>query len=55
MVIPILKDLGLPLPRIIEKPRTWTDKNNGLLWGGVVVLMGVMLLLGFFLRWRHEL
>lgn len=53
VVIPILKDLGLPLPRIIEKPRTWTDKNNGLLWGGVVVLMGVMLLLGFFLRWRH--
>lgn len=44
VAIPVLKDLGLPLPPIREKPRTWIDKNPILLWGGGAGL-GVLLLL----------
>lgn len=43
VAIPVLKDLGLPLPRIREQPRTWIDKNPILVWGGGAGL-GVLLL-----------
>lgn len=44
VAIPVLKDLGLPLPRIREKPRTWIDNHPNLVWGGGAGL-GVLLLL----------
>jgi Trypsin-like peptidase domain/FHA domain len=45
VVIPVLKDLGLPLPKIREKPRTWTEQNATLVWSGAAGLMLVLLLL----------
>ena len=53
VVIPVLKDLGMALPRITEKPRTWTGTNNSLLCGGAAGLILIMLLLKFLLSRRQ--
>ena len=45
VVLPVLKDLGLPLPKTRGKPRTWTEQNTTLVWVGVAGLMLVLLLL----------
>ncbi len=54
VVIPVLKDLGLPLPRIVDKPRTWIDKNSTLVWTGAGTA-GLALVLGllFLRRGQH--
>lgn len=42
VVIPVLKDLGLPLPRIRENPPSWTEKHATVIWGtaaGLVLLL----------------
>ena len=44
VVIPVLKDLGLPLPRIREKPRSWTEMNTMVVWSGLAGLMLAALL-----------
>ncbi|MEO8935529.1 MAG: FHA domain-containing protein [Burkholderiaceae bacterium] len=48
MVIPVMKNLGLPLPHIVEAPRGWADRNATLLQGAggaaaVLVLLGAVL------------
>ena len=64
VVIPALKELGLPLPRIREKPHTWIDDyltmdwigSGRLLWIGAGVLT-LLLLLGavwFFMHKRRS-
>lgn len=48
VVIPVMKDLGLPLPHIVEAPRGWADRNATVLQGvggaaAVLVLLGAVL------------
>ncbi|HMH50302.1 MAG TPA: trypsin-like peptidase domain-containing protein [Candidatus Acidoferrum sp.] len=45
VVLPVLKDLGLPLPKIRGTPRTWIEQNATLVWVGAAGLMLVLLLL----------
>jgi S1-C subfamily serine protease len=44
VVVPILSDLGLPLPPIADAPRGWTERNPVFAWGGG--LSAAMALLG---------
>lgn len=49
-VVPVLRDLGLPMPPLRSTPREWHEKNPGPVWGGaigagVVVLWGSAVLL----------
>ena len=46
VLIPVMKDLGLPLPRIVDAPRTWFDKNPLLVRSGVGAAVVVLLLIG---------
>jgi hypothetical protein len=48
VVIPIMQDLGLPMPNIRTKPRTWIDNNKmlvtiGSIFAGLVLLIGCIL------------
>jgi hypothetical protein len=36
VVIPVMQDLGLPLPEIRRTPPGWMDQNKALVWGGVI-------------------
>ena len=46
VVIPIMKDLGLPLPNIRTKPRNWIDNNKMLVTIGSISAGLVLLLVG---------
>ena len=44
VAVPVMKDLGIALPRIREAPPGWVESNPGLMWavigGGVAMLLG---------------
>ena len=44
VVIPILKDLGLPLPEIRRTPRGWMDQNKTVMWSGAIGVAALLLL-----------
>lgn len=45
VVIPIMQDLGLPLPKIRRAPPGWMDQNQTLLvWGGAIGVAALLLL-----------
>jgi hypothetical protein len=48
----VLKDLGLPLPRITDKPRTWLDNNLMLIWSAAGAA-ALALISGLFF-WRRN-
>jgi len=55
VVVPVLKDLGIPLPAVREKPRSWLEQNPTLVWGlgiGALVLVGVIVGVAMMLRKR---
>lgn len=61
VAIPIMKDLGLPMPDIREKPRSWMEKNKSIvLIGGIAaglfILAGILIFViggSLFLRKRR--
>lgn len=55
VVVPVLKDLGIPLPAVREKPRSWLEQNPMLVWGvgiGGLVLVGAVVGVAMMLRKR---
>jgi len=44
VVIPIMQDLGLPLPQIRRAPPGWMDQNKTLVWGGAIGVAALLLL-----------
>lgn len=52
IVIPVLQSLGLPLPPVVDKRRTWIDKNQTLLWAGTGAAVFAIALY-FLFRRRH--
>lgn len=46
VVIQVMQDLGLPLPRIQRTPRSWMDQNKTVVWGGAVAVAALLLGLG---------
>ena len=53
VVVPILRDLGLPLPPISERPRGWTERNPALGWGGAAAGAAALVLLAGAFLWRR--
>ncbi|HOW49089.1 MAG TPA: trypsin-like peptidase domain-containing protein [Rubrivivax sp.] len=54
VVVPILRDLGLPLPPVAERPRGWTARNPTLVWGGAAAGACALLLIGSVHLWRRR-
>lgn len=52
VVIPIMKDLNLPLPNIRTKPRNWIDNNKTLVTIGSISAGSVLLLVGILAFWK---
>lgn len=53
VVVPVLKDLGIPLPKVREAPRSWLENNTVLAWslgGGTVLLLGAGVGIALLLR-----
>lgn len=44
VLIPIMKDLGLPLPEVTTAPRTWLDRNPAVAWAGAPAAAALALL-----------
>ncbi len=55
VAIPVLRDLGIPLPRVREAPPGWVESNSGMVWavvgGGALMLLGGV---GFGIRMRRR-
>lgn len=43
VLIPVMRDLGLPLPAVRVKPPDWLDDNRNWVWGGAVGTGAVLL------------